>query len=678
MTPVSAAAVSTRPVLWHFTPALEALWYVLVVCSVAVCAFGFARPLLKYRHATWSRPWPEMPRRVYAAARSIGSQATVRARHPFIGAAHAGVFYGFLVLLAGTTILLIAHDIARPLGLDFFNGAFYLGYSLTLDLLGAVFIVGLLMFMSRDGLGTADRVFLWTLLTLAVGGFVEEGLRIAMEEPGYNWASPIGWLVSLPLALLPIGTLADLRHGVWWAHGLEALVFVALIPYTRASHMVHSFASMVLRDDRAEQRLQTIPPSRADAETGYGSFADFELKHLIDLDACTECGRCDDVCPARAVEMPLSPRSLVTDLRDQANGEQHPAAVFSRSTDRETEIAWEGGVAQAALWSCTQCNACVEVCPVSIEQAPIINQLRRRLVEEGELEPSLQSTLEAINKSGNSFSENRRKRGRWTRDLPFEVVDARAASVDVLWFVGDHASFDPRIRRVTCDLARIYEAAGVDFGILYEGERNAGNDVRRVGEEGLFESLAEANIAVLEECDFKRIVTSDPHSLNTLRNEYGDFGGSYEVIHHTSLLLELIEEGRLGEPRRLGRTVTYHDPCFLGRINGGFDAPRQLLAAAGCELREMPLNRENSFCCGAGGGRIWMSEDYGMAERPSESRIREALELGDLDHFVVSCPKDVTMYEDAIKTTGSTEQISLREVTEILVEAFAPVLTEVG
>ena len=242
----------------------------------------------------------------------------------------------------------------------------------------------------------------------------------------------------------------------------------------------------------------------------------------------------------------------------------------------------------------------------------------------------------------------------------------------MLWFVGDYASFDPRSQDVSRSLARLYHAAGVDFGILYDGERNAGNDVRRAGEEGLWEMLAEHNIAALDRLAFERIVTSDPHSLNTLRNEYPQLAGqAWRVSHHTVFLRELIESGRLPVRRRLGRRVTYHDPCYLGRHVGEYDAPRALLELVGCELVEMRRNREGSFCCGAGGGRIWMRDEPG-GERPSENRIREAVSLGELDYFVVACPKDVTMYEDAIKTTGSSQRLALKELTELVLEACLP------
>ena len=273
-----------------------------------------------------------------------------------------------------------------------------------------------------------------------------------------------------------------------------------------------------------------------------------------------------------------------------------------------------------------QCNACVEICPVGIEQAPIINQLRRRLVEEGELDPNLQSTLEVIHKSGNSFGENKRKRGRWTQELDFEVKDARKEPVDVLWFVGDYASFDPRSQRVTRSLARLFHEADVDFGILYDGERNSGNDVRRVGEEGLFESLAEQNIATISGCEFNRIVTTDPHSLNTLRNEYPELGGSWTVVHHTALAARADRERRGSTSRgRLSYRVTYHDPCHLGRFNGEYDAPRAILELLGCTLVEMPRNRDNSFCCGAGGGRIWIPDKPGVrSARPRTGSARRS------------------------------------------------------
>jgi Fe-S oxidoreductase/nitrate reductase gamma subunit len=678
------AATKSRPILWDMPVGLEVLWYTLAAISVAVFLYGVARPLLRYRRANRDGlpPAGELPRRVWEGTRTLYSHASIARRDAFAGWAHRGIFYGWVTLAIGTVIVGLSNDVFKPLfGEQFFKGDFYLACKAFLNLLGTALIAGLLAMMVRrailrpakldyerpdrpPGEGREERrayrvgdwVFVVSLLVIAVTGYLLEGVRIAMEHPGYDLFQFGGWIAAQAFEGASQATLADWRHGLWWFHGLLAIVFVASIPFTKAAHMLSSYASLILRDPLAGKRLRPIPPERASEPAGYGAIEDFSALHLLQLDACTKCGRCHEVCPANATGYPLSPRDVVLELHE-------------RSRSGEPKIIGSDGVRVETLWSCMQCNACVEICPVGIEQAPIINQMRRHLLEEGEMDPGLQDTLQRIHKSGNSLGQSRRKRGQWTGELEFEVPDAREQPVDVLWFVGDYASFDPRSQRVTRALARVFHEAGLDFGILYEGESNAGNDVRRVGEEGLFEMLAESNVELLSGCSFNRIVTSDPHSLNTLANEYPDFGGRWTVLHHTELLLELLHEGRLAAPRPLGYRVTYHDPCYLGRHNGGYDAPRELLEWLGCELVEMPRNRDNSFCCGAGGGQIWIAEQPD-AERPSENRIREALELEGVDVFVVSCPKDVTMYEDAIKTTGSGERIYLRELTELVDEAL--------
>lgn len=698
----------TREVFWQLPAWAEVLWYALAVASVLVLAYGVVRPLAKYRLGRGGGlpPLRELPARLRAALRIVATHVTVARRDRYAGVAHAAIFYGFLTLLAGTIVLGIDTDVTEPLfGWRFFEGDFYVVYSFVLDVLGVIFLAGVLAMMVRRGVlrprkldyarpdrapgdpqydrrryRVGDWVFVGGLLYLLLTGFLLEGVRIAMDMPDEAAVSPAGWAVAQPLGALPGGALDVLRHTIWWSHGLVALAFVAALPYTKGAHMLSSFASLVLRDPQAGRRLEAIPPQRATQPAGYATLADFSPRHLLQLDACTKCGKCHEACPANATGQPLSPRDVVLELREQANalwaqesvGGVLGGLLTAREQGSQAAVVGRDGVRPETVWACYQCNACVEACPVGIEQAPIINQLRRALVEQGELPSELQSTLQTITRAGNSFGERERTRGRWTADLELTVKDARKDPVDVLWFVGDYASFDPRSQGISRSLARLYHAAGVDFGILYDGERNAGNDVRRAGEEGLWEMLAEHNIAALDRLAFERIVTSDPHSLNTLRNEYPQLAGhAWRVSHHTVFLRELIESGRLPVRRRLGRRVTYHDPCYLGRHVGEYDAPRALLELVGCELVEMPRNRESSFCCGAGGGRIWMRDEPG-GERPSENRIREAVSLGELDHFVVACPKDVTMYEDAIKTTGSSQRLALKELTELVFEACLP------
>jgi Fe-S oxidoreductase len=676
------------------------LWYSLIVVSVAIFFFGVARLVVKYRRGHTQTVIGNRLERAKNTARIIATHAWIRRRDPLAGLGHLLVFYGFLVLFAGTAILAFQDDFANPvLSFDFWHGWFYLGYSLFLDLFGAGLVVGLAIFAVKRGIlrpfrlrywrpvepaeplrdqpkryELGDWVFLGSLFFLALTGFLLEAFRIAAHDPDFEVWSPVGWLVGKGFIGIGFDGKAadDARFADWWVHGVFALFWVSSIPFTKAVHMLVAPIGVAVKDERAGNRL---PPLHADAkatDVGYAFIDALSPKHLLDLDACTKCGKCHAACPATATGYPLSPRDLILDLREVAEGSMGNRAALGIPPRFPEHAEILGTINPETLWSCMQCMACVEICPVGIEHVPIINQMRRALVERGEMDGQLQQTLETIYTSGNSFGEPKRKRGRWARDLPFEVKDVRKEPAEYLWFVGDYASFDPRNQKITQALARILRRAGIDFGILYDGERTAGNDVRRVGEEGLYADLAEENVATISECSFDHILTSDPHTFNTLKNEYPQFGGNWNVLHHSQLLLELLERGRLKPRKGLGYRVTYHDPCTLGRYNGVYDAPRQVLAALGAELVEMPRNRDNALCCGAGGGRIWMKElKADDAPRPSELRIDEAVSLSKVDYFVVACPKDVTMYEDAIKTSGHQGEIELRELSELVLESLA-------
>ncbi|HWI74861.1 MAG TPA: (Fe-S)-binding protein [Baekduia sp.] len=701
------AAEASREVFWHTPVGLKILWYVLATASVAVFAIGFIGPIRRWRRGGHDRlpPMRDLPRRIGDATRLVLSHRTIARRSAAVGWAHRGIFYGWMTLFAGTVIVLADTDVAGPIfGFHFLHGDFYLAFKAALNILGSALLAGLLAMMVRRAFvrprrldytrpdrepdepqydrrryRAGDWVAVGALLIITLTGFLLEGVRMAMDTPGYNAYQFGGWVVAQGLDGIGASdaTLGTVRHATWWFHGLLAITVVAAIPYTKAAHMFTSFASLVVRNPQAGVALEGVPADRELEPVGYATLSDFDAVHLLQLDACTRCGRCHDVCPANAMGMPLSPRDVVLELHEQGlAATPRLGGVLGGLLDAREDVSFDStpvvrpdGVRSETIWSCMQCNACVDACPVGIEQAPIINMMRRAAVEEGELAPTLQTALEAVGRVGNSFGRDATARGSWTDGLDFEVKDARKQPVDVLWFVGDYASFDEGSLDVTRATARLLHAAGVDFGILFDGERTAGNDVRRVGEEGLFESLARHNVETLSACSFNRIVTTDPHSLNTLRNEYPQLGGHWDVVHHTDLLLELIEAGRLDVAGRLDYRVTFHDPCHLGRFNGGYEAPRRLLDIIGCELIEMPRNRESSFCCGAGGGKIWMPDKPG-AERPSENRIREAVGLGELDFFVVTCPKDVTMYGDAIRATGNDDRLALRELTELIAEAL--------
>jgi Fe-S oxidoreductase/nitrate reductase gamma subunit len=673
-------------------------WYCLIAVSTSIFVWGVVRLVLKYRRGRGSFVFDRPLARLRHAAAVVLTHSWIKRRDPLAGAGHFLIFYGFVVLFIGTVILAFQDDVAKPiLGWDFFRHGFYEGYSLFLDVFGAALVIGLGIMAYKRGIqrpfrlrywrpdraeGEAERrmyvigdwTFLGILFFLALTGFLLESFRIAETDPSFEVWSPLGWTVGHALRGLGVtGTTAADAHFVqWWVHGVVALGFVASIPYTKAVHVLSSPASVASRDDLAGRELAPIPAGAKPDEVGYGTILDFSPRYLLQLDACTKCGKCHAACPATNSGYPLSPRDLILDLREVAEGSLGLRRDLGIPPLHDPSASILGDpIRPETLWSCMQCMACVEICPVGIEHVPIINQMRRRLVERGEMDSTLQQTLESIYETGNSFGETRRKRARWTRGLEFDVKDIRKEPAEILWFVGDYASFDPRNQLVTQTLARVLHHAGVDFGILYDAERNAGCDVRRVGEEGLFSHLREENVAAISSCTFERILTWDPHSFHTLRNEYSALGVDWTVVHHSQFLLELLDDGRLAPTKQLDYRITYHDPCTLGRYNGVYDEPRRVLSTIGAELMEMPRSRDNSFCCGAGGGRIWMAElKRDDAPRPSEQRIDEAIALGEIDYFVVCCPKDVTMYEDAIKTSGHQGEIELRELTELVWESL--------
>lgn len=690
----------TRILFEQFPTAEIRFFYVIGYAAIAVFLYGCYVQLRKYRRGSSLALEGSLWQRVGSMTSAVLSHRTISRRDRAAGGAHRLIFYGFALLFLGTSTITLQYDILEPLfGVRFWHGDFYLWFSLVMDVAGVMLVAGLVFMMYRRGwmklpkldyarpdrspgdvdfdrpqYRREDWAFLWILVVIGCTGYVLEAARLVWLQARPDvwetrWWSPVGAALAELLRSAGLSPVASgaLRHGLWWFHGLIALVLIALIPWTKVKHIFTAAASLLIRDPLAAQRLPRIPDSQA--EPGVTKITEFTWKQLLNLDACTKCGRCHEACPARAVGAPLSPRDVILSLREFAN-----AALEQRKLPDAVELSVHGKapgqVSMETLWSCRTCMACVEICPVAVEHVPIIVQMRRKLVEEGAMDPLLQKTLQTIAKTGNSFGESRRKRAAWTRPLPFPVKDARKESVDVLWFVGDYASFDPRNQKVSQTFATLLNEAGVDFGILHDGESNAGNDVRRVGEEGLYEMLATSNITALGAAKFKSIVTTDPHSFNTIRNEYPDFGARFEIQHYTTHLRALFAAGKLTVTNKLRYRVTFHDPCHLGRFNKGYEAPRELLKLLGCELVEMGRSRANSFCCGAGGGRIWIPDPVG-SEKPAQNRIREAAAIDGLEVYVVSCPKDLTMFEDALKTTGNEGKFVVKELIELIREAVA-------
>ncbi len=667
---------------------LTAVERIAFLLLVAVCGglavVGFQRIAQVVRRGAPAARGDGLVKRFAGAFLDVAMQRPVFRARPWVSLFHAFIFFGFsFYLLVNVNDLLEAFVAGwSTIGAGPRAGAF----NLLSDLLSIFVLVGMVALLVRRFLRKPkslefnaavrlhpkveaggvpnDSLIVGVFILLHVGGrWLGTAFHLAERGHGDPWL-PTASMAAPLFAGWSEGALTVGVHACWW---LAIGLIVLFLPYfPRSKHLHLMVAPVNLALGRRTPR-GLMDPVTDSAKPGARGLTDLSWPLLLDSYACIMCNRCQDACPAHASGTALSPAALEINKRYYLN-ERGAAVAAGDGIPSLLDFA----LTEEAVWSCTSCYACVRVCPVGNEPMTDLLELRRGMLFDGAVPDEVSEVLRSLDEKGNSFGQSARKRSRWSRKLPFKIPDARKQPVEYLWYVGDFASYDPQCHEVSRTVARILHAAGVDFGMLYEGERSAGNDVRRLGEEGLFESLAEQNVEALESCEFEKIFTTDPHTFNALKNEYGPYAGAgrFEIVHYSTLLAELLESGRIPLASKLATRGTYHDPCYLGRYNGGFEAPRQVIRANGVELVEMPRNRQNSFCCGAGGGRIWMNDPETVTERPSENRIREALALGDLDYFIVACPKDLTMYRDAVKTSGNEGRIQVCDIADLVAESM--------
>ena len=439
-----------------------------------------------------------------------------------------------------------------------------------------------------------------------------------------------------------------------WAHLCFVLGFLAYLPHSKHLHIATAAVNVWFGRTRARGRLEPLRFDGPDEELrfGAGTAADLTWKQVLDAFSCTECGRCTDACPAHATGKLLSPKLVIMGVRDQVlAGSDAPLAG--------------NGVPAEMIWDCVTCGACVEACPVSIEHVDHIVDLRRHLVMvESSFPAEAEPMLRDVERSANPWGKPQVERAAWAEELGVRVLEPGDPAPEILYWVGCAASFDERARTAAESTAKLLQAAGVDFAILGPRESCTGDPARRMGNEYVFQSFAEQNVATLNEAKVTKIVASCPHCFNTLANEYPDFGGKYEVVHHTELLAELVREGRLA-PAGGGGSITYHDSCYLARHNDVRSDPRELVAAVG-EPVEMVRSGKQTFCCGAGGAHMWMEERGGAI---NEERVREAAETG-AETLAVACPFCTVMLDDGVRASG--KQLRVVDVATLLAESIEP------
>ena len=660
----------------------EQIAFILLVVVCGGLAFqGFRRIYVIVSQGKPSYRTDDFPLRLIKALIDVGLQKPVFKARPIVSIFHAFIFFGFsFYLLVNVNDLLEAFvEGWTTIGS---SNPVALGFNLFSDLFSIFVLVGIIYFLIRRFIGK-PKVFEFNnnvklQAEVESGGIRKDSLIVGVfiifhvgarwlgtafhlaESKTTDWSMPTASLVA-PFFFGWDGIETGI-HVTWW---LAMGLIVLFLPYFPRSKHIHIFlAPLNLAFTNREAKGKLMEPTDS-SSPGASSLDELPWKQVFDSYACIMCTRCHEVCPAHHSGTPLSPSALEINKRYFIN--QNAAGLANGSTKLDL---LQDAISEDAVWSCTTCMACVEVCPVGNEPMQDILQIRRKLVFDAQMPDELADALRSLDEQGNSFGESARKRTKWTKNLDFPIKDATKEPVEYLWYVGDFASFNQNCVETTRKVAEVLNAAGVDFGIIMKGEKSAGNDARRVGEEGLFDALAEDNIQILESCEFQHILTTDPHTYNALKNEYPSKGGTYSVKHYSTLLLELILSGKIKITNPLNIKGTYHDPCYLGRYNGIFDAPREVMRHCGVELVEMSRNRSNSFCCGAGGGQVWKKEHEDMIQRPSENRIEEALDTG-ADHFTVACPKDMSMYSDAVKTSGNEDKMQVRDLVDYVAEAMA-------
>jgi Fe-S oxidoreductase len=593
------------------------------------------------------------------------------------GLMHAFIFWGFVVLL--TTIVEAAGQAVDPsFAIPWIGHAGWLG--LLQDVFAGLVLVGVVAaFAIRklqrperfvgSHMEEADLILVW-ILGIILTLLALDAVRIArgVAEAPAVW-TPIANVLSRAFEPMGPDVLRVFEAVFVWAHIVLILGFLVYIPYSKHLHIVTAainvfFANTRPRGYLTPLRIDLDALETEDVSFGARTVSDLTWKSLLDLTACTECGRCQSVCPAWNTGKPLSPKLLVMNLRDQvfAEGPSLLADPSAEATPLVPDV-----VDDEVVWSCTTCGACMHECPVDIEHIDTIVDLRRNLVMAESRFPTEAGTLlRNLESANNPWGLPQSTRADWADGLGVRVIDEEEKAPEYLYWVGCAGSFDDRAKAISRAVVEVLERAGVSFAILGPRELCSGDPARRIGNEYLFQTLAEQNVATLNGAGVTKVVANCPHCFNTLRNEYPDYGGSFEVIHHSELIARLVEDGRLRPDGRVDATLAYHDPCYLGRHNGVYDEPRHALESIpGLATVEMPRHHERGFCCGAGGARMWMEERIG--KRINEERIDEAASTG-ANAVGVACPYCLVMLDDGARARG--DELEILDIAQVVTRSL--------
>jgi Fe-S oxidoreductase/nitrate reductase gamma subunit len=654
--------MAERIVFWNISH--HWIFYLMAFLSMVVFICGC---YLNIR--IWFQGWSggnklDISRIISAPLKRILGNSKIFSGDLFGGITHMFIMWGFFVLFVGTSMSAFNDYIYHYL-----YGSQYLYYSLVLDVFGLIFIMGLISALIRRYIikkgkiynQLEDPVILFLLLAIGITGFLIEGYRLAAKpEPWMSW-EPVGAF----LAGVVQGNALQWHSSIWWSHSVLSLAFIAYLPFSKLFHIIAGTVNVI---------LETLPTDVVTLKERELITQEFNYRHLVAFDSCTRCNRCETKCPSNLSGEKLSPRAMNQKMKAYVKAKYSFSRVINKWLNKEVPVVPQTEVLQGQeAWMCTTCLACMEECPLSINNPDIIREVRRAKVEEGTQVPAiLGTTFETISKYGNPYSSPKNSRAEWSNGLGIKDL-SKGEAAELLYYVGCASAYDNRLKEIARSAVAVFNKAGLDFGILGNKESCCGDMAKRAGEDGLLEDLIMKNFEMFKKFDVQEIVTTCPHGLKMLRDEYPIFrkkheieiGAEIKVQHFTELLAKLISENKLRFSNKLAKRATYHDPCYLGRHCGIYDAPRAVIRAIpGIEFVEMKRNRNKSFCCGGGGGRAWMGE-FEANEKISEIRVRDAVEVG-AELLITACPYCMSMLEDAVKTAGYENKIEVKDLSEVL------------